>query len=73
MEYARYNAGTTEEAKHAAMEWAKKLPDYDGRPQHKVITDKPDLFPKSTDEQLRECALKWVRTQPDKTVKKVEK
>lgn len=55
---------TEEEAKRAA-----KLPDYDGRPQHKAITDKPDLFPKLTDEQLRECALKWAGMQPDKRVK----
>lgn len=60
---------TEEEAKRAAMEWAVKLPDYDGRPQHKAITDKPDLFPKLTDEQLRECALKWAGMQPDKRVK----
>lgn len=60
---------TEEEAKRAAMEWAAKLPDYNGRPQHKAITDKPDLFPKLTDEQLRECALKWAGMQPDKRVK----
>ena len=48
----KYDAGTDEEAKRAAMEWAEKLPDYDGRPQHKAITDKPDLFPKITDEQI---------------------
>ena len=65
----KYDAGTDEEAKRAAMEWAEKLPEYDGRPQHKAITDKPDLFPKITDEQLRECALKWAGTQPNKKKK----
>lgn len=61
---------TEEEAKRAAMEWAAKLPDYDGLPQHKAITDKPNLYPELMDDQLRECALKWAGTQPDKTAKK---
>ncbi|WP_419490990.1 hypothetical protein [Alistipes putredinis] len=66
----KYDAGTDEEAQRAAMEWVKNLPDYDGLPQHKAITDKPNLYPELTDEQLRECALKWAGTQPDKTAKK---
>lgn len=48
---------TEEEAKRAAMEWAAKLPDYDGRPQHKAITDKPDLFPKLTDDSYENVLL----------------
>lgn len=67
MEYTeKYDAGTEQEAKRAAMEWAKNLPDYDGRPQHKAIADTPDLFPKLTDEQLRESALDWVNKLPNK-------
>lgn len=53
------------------MESIKKqgLRDLISKHERALPTDKPDLFPKLTDEQLRECALKWAGMQPDKRVK----